>query len=84
MERRFLETAVRLFWNGWQLGAVNGQSTGTNVNNFLSLGILRYFEECQKPQIAIEFFEAFSKKDPEVSSLIAKSLLFSGIMMVLS
>lgn len=77
MERRFLEAASKLFWNGWQLGAMNGQTTGTNVNNYLAMGVLKYFEEYQRPWLAMEFFEKFSNRDPEVANLIVKCLFSS-------
>lgn len=78
MERRFLEAAGKLFWSAWQLGAAGGQPIVSNVTNHLATGIYRYFKECQRPQVALDFFQQFVKKDPDVLSLIVKCLIDCG------
>lgn len=78
VERRWLEAAGKLFWSGWNLGAADGQSTASNVNNYLAQGLLRFFVNSQKPSAVLELFGDLSRRAPEVNSLLAQALLAAG------
>lgn len=78
MERRWLEAAGKLFWQGWTLGAVDGQSTATNVNNHLAQGLLRFSTARQTPMNVIELLRSLSRRSPEVNALLAQALLAAG------
>lgn len=79
MERRFLDAAKRVFWNGWHLGAAEGQPSANNVDNYLATGVFRFYAESQRPEAAAILFRELSSKDPQVNSLLAACLLRSGI-----
>lgn len=79
LERRFLEAAKKIFWNGWSLGALEGQPIASNVDNYLATGILKFYAESQRPETASVLFRELSNKDPEVNSLLASCLLRSGM-----
>lgn len=75
MERRWLEAAGKLFWQGWTLGAADGQSTATNVNNYLAQGLLRFFTTRQTPMAVVELLRSLSRRSAEVNALLAQALL---------
>jgi len=72
-ERRFLEAAYSEFWKSWQLGTEPEVQVATYVSNHLSNGLLKYFGDSYRYDIASEFFKPLASKDPEVSVLLAKS-----------
>ena len=70
---------------GWQVGSDPEIQVATLVSNHLTAGIMKYFGDSGRYQQAANLFEKLSVKEPEVSSLLAKSyigmseLLFSDV-----
>jgi tetratricopeptide (TPR) repeat protein len=74
-EQRFLEAAYSEFWKSWQLGTEPEVQVATYVSNHLSNGIMKYFGDSYRYDIASGFFKTLAEKDPEVSVLLAKSYI---------
>ncbi|ORX52991.1 chaps-domain-containing protein [Piromyces finnis] len=74
-EQRFLEAAYSEFWKSWQLGTEPEVQVATYVSNHLSNGIMKYFGDSYRYDIASEFFKNLAEKDPEVSVLLARSYI---------
>jgi len=74
-EKRFLEAASTEFWKSWQLGTDPAVQVATYVSNHLSNGLMKYFGNSYRYDIAAKFFEQLAEKDPEVSVLLAKSYI---------
>jgi len=74
-EKRFLEAANTEFWKSWQLGTDPEVQVATYVSNHLSNGLMKYFGNSYRYDIAAKFFENLAEKDPEVSVLLAKSYI---------
>jgi len=72
-EQRFLEAAYAEFWKSWQLGTDPEVQVATFVSNHLSNGLMKYFGDSYRYDIAAEFFKSLASKDPEVSVLLARS-----------
>ncbi|KAK9765435.1 bud site selection protein [Basidiobolus ranarum] len=72
-EKRFLESAEQVFFKGWQLGSDPMIQVATNVHNHLIDGLMKYFSESSRFDIAASFFEKLYTKDPEVTALLARS-----------
>jgi len=74
-EQRFLEAAYAEFWKSWQLGTEPEVQVATYVSNHLSNGLMKYFGNSYRYDIAAGFFNTLVSKDPEVSVLLAKSYI---------
>jgi len=74
-EKRFLDAASVEFWKSWQLGTEPEVQVATYVSNHLSNGLMKYFGNSYRYDIAAEFFKPLAEKDPEVSVLLAKSFI---------
>ncbi|KAF8804600.1 chaps-domain-containing protein [Phlegmacium glaucopus] len=74
-EIRFLQAAESLFSKGWQVGSDPEIQVATLVSNHLTAGIMKYFGDSGRYQQAANLFEKLAVKDPEVSSLLAKSYI---------
>ncbi|KAK9719239.1 bud site selection protein, variant 2 [Basidiobolus ranarum] len=72
-EKRFLESAERVFFKGWQLGSDPMVQVATNAHNYLTDGLMKYFNQSSRFETAATFFEKLYTKDPEVSALLAQS-----------
>ncbi|KAI0305206.1 chaps-domain-containing protein [Multifurca ochricompacta] len=72
-ELRFLQAAEALFMKGWQVGSDPEIQVATIVSNHLTAGILKYFGDSGRWQQATNLFEKLAVRDPEVSSLLARS-----------
>jgi len=70
-----LEAASTEFWKSWQLGTDPEVQVATYVSNHLSNGLMKYFGNSYRYDIAAKFFEQLAEKDPEVSVLLAKSYI---------
>lgn len=60
---------------GWQVGSDPEIQVATVVSNHLTAGILKYFGESGRYQQAANLFEKLSAREPEISSLLAKSYI---------
>jgi Chs5-Arf1p-binding protein BUD7/BCH1 len=60
---------------GWQVGSDPEIQVATVVSNHLTAGIMKYFGDSGRYQQAANLFEKLSQKEPEVSSLLAKSYI---------
>lgn len=74
-ELRFLQAAEALFHKGWQVGSDPEIQVATVVSNHLTNAIMKYFGDSGRFQHAANLFEKLSAKEPEVSSLLAKSYI---------
>ncbi|KAH9959408.1 chaps-domain-containing protein [Russula dissimulans] len=74
-EMRFLQAAEALFLKGWQVGSDPEIQVATVVSNHLTAGILKYFGDSGRWQHAANLFEKLVARDPEVSSLLARSYI---------
>ncbi|KAG6332268.1 hypothetical protein ID866_6817 [Astraeus odoratus] len=74
-EVRFLQAAETLFMKGWQVGSDPEIQVATVVTNHLTAAILKYFGGSARWQQAANLFEKLAARDPEISSLLAKSYL---------
>ncbi|KAF8156857.1 chaps family protein [Crassisporium funariophilum] len=74
-EIRFLQAAEALFPKGWQVGSDPEIQVATVVSNHLTAGITKYFGDSGRYQQAANLFEKLAAREPEVSSLLAKSYL---------
>jgi hypothetical protein len=60
---------------GWQVGSDPEIQVATVVSNHLTAGILKYFGDSGRWQHAANLFEKLAARDPEVSSLLARSYI---------
>lgn len=60
---------------GWQVGSDPEIQVATLVSNHLTAGIMKYFGDSGRYQPAANLFEKLAVKEPEVSSLLAKSYI---------
>ncbi|KAE8226120.1 hypothetical protein CF319_g1228 [Tilletia indica] len=74
-EHRFLQAAENLFFKGWQLGSDPEIQVATVVFNHLTNGILKYFGESFRYEIAVNLFEKLYAREPEVAALVAKAYI---------
>jgi len=74
-EVRFLQAAEALFSKGWQVGSDPEIQVATIVSNHLTAGILKYFGDSGRYQLAANLFEKVAAREPEVASLLAKSYI---------
>lgn len=74
-EHRFLQAAENLFFKGWQLGSDPEIQVATVVSNHLTNGILKYFGESYRFEIAVNLFEKLYAREPEVAALVAKAYI---------
>ncbi|KAH9941143.1 chaps-domain-containing protein [Epithele typhae] len=74
-EIRFVQAAEALFMKGWQVGSDPEIQVATIVSNHLTAAIMKYFGDSGRFQHAANLFEKISAREPEVSSLLAKSYL---------
>ncbi|GBE87348.1 Uncharacterized protein SCP_1100230 [Sparassis crispa] len=74
-ELRFLQAAEVLFMKGWQVGSEPEIQVATVVSNHLTTAVMKYFGDSGRYQYAANLFEKISAKEPEVSSLLAKSYI---------
>ncbi|THH12959.1 hypothetical protein EW146_g7212 [Bondarzewia mesenterica] len=78
-EIRFLQAAEELFMKGahisWQVGSDPEIQVATVVSNHLTAGIMKYFGDSGRYQYAANLFEKLSAREPEVSSLLARSYI---------
>lgn len=74
-EQRFLQAAEALFFQGWQLGSDPEIQVATVVNNHLTAGIFKYFQDSYRLDRAANLFERMMDKEPEVAALLARSYL---------
>ncbi|KAH8102294.1 chaps-domain-containing protein [Cristinia sonorae] len=74
-EQKFLRAAEQLFSKGWQVGSDPEIQVATVVSNHLTNAIMKYFGDSGRYQHAANLFEKVIVKEPEVSSLLAKSYI---------
>ncbi|THH00715.1 hypothetical protein EW026_g1868 [Hermanssonia centrifuga] len=74
-ELRFLQATEALFNKGWQVGSDPEIQVATVVSNHLTNAIMKYFGDSGRYQHAANLFEKLSAKEPEVSSLLARSYI---------
>ncbi|KAF9527483.1 chaps family protein [Crepidotus variabilis] len=74
-ELRFLQAAAALFAKGWQVGSDPEIQVATVVSNHLTAGIMKYFGDSGRYQQVANLFEKLAVKEPEVSSLLARSYI---------
>ncbi|KAI0945643.1 hypothetical protein AcW1_001816 [Taiwanofungus camphoratus] len=74
-ELRFLQAAEALFMKGWQVGSEPEIQVATVVSNHLTAAIMKYFGDSGRYQYAANLFEKLSAREPEVSSLLARSYI---------
>jgi tetratricopeptide (TPR) repeat protein len=74
-EHRFLQAAENLFFKGWQLGSDPEIQVATVVHNHLTAGILKYFGEANRYELAVNLFEKLYSREPEVAALVAQAYL---------
>ncbi|THH26900.1 hypothetical protein EUX98_g7293 [Antrodiella citrinella] len=74
-EMKFLRAAEALFTKGWQVGSDPEIQVATVVSNHLTNAIMKYFGDAGRFQHAANLFEKVIGKEPEVSSLLAKSYI---------
>ncbi|KAH9477479.1 hypothetical protein JR316_0009696 [Psilocybe cubensis] len=74
-ELRFLQAAEALFPKGWQVGSDPEIQVATVVSNHLTAGIMKYFGDSGRYQPVANLFEKLSVREPEVSSLLARSYI---------
>jgi len=74
-ELRFLQAAGALFSKGWQVGSDPEIQVATVVSNHLTAGIMKYFGDSGRSQQAANMFEKLVAREPEVSSLLARSYI---------
>ncbi|EFI26806.1 ChAPs family protein [Coprinopsis cinerea okayama7 len=74
-ELRFLQAAEALFPKGWQVGSDPEIQVATVVSNHLTAGIMKYFGDSGRYQQAANLFEKLVIREPEVSSLLARSYI---------
>ncbi|KAH8984911.1 Chs5p-Arf1p-binding proteins-domain-containing protein [Lactarius akahatsu] len=74
-ELRFLQASEALFMKGWQVGSDPEIQVATIVSNHLTAGIFKYFGDSGRWQHAANLFEKLAVRDPEVSSLLARSYI---------
>jgi len=72
---RFLQAAEKLFLKGWQVGSDPEIQVATVVSNHLTAGIMKYFGDSGRFQQPANLFEKLSAREPEISSLLAKSYI---------
>lgn len=72
-ELRFLQASEALFNKGWQVGSDPEIQVATVVSNHLTNAIMKYFGDSGRYQHAANLFEKLSAREPEVSSLLARS-----------
>lgn len=80
-ELRFLQAAEELFLKGWQVGSDPEIQVATVVSNHLTNAVMKYFGDSGRYQHAANLFEKLSAKEPEVSSLLAKSYIGMSMSM---
>ncbi|KAH9174822.1 Chs5p-Arf1p-binding proteins-domain-containing protein [Lactarius sanguifluus] len=74
-ELRFLQASEALFMKGWQVGSDPEIQVATIVSNHLTAGIFKYFGDSGRWQHAANLFEKLAVREPEVSSLLARSYI---------
>ncbi|KAH9835388.1 chaps-domain-containing protein [Rhodofomes roseus] len=74
-ELRFLQAAETLFSKGWQVGSEPEIQVATIVSNHLTSAIMKYFGDSGRYQHSANLFEKLSAKEPELSSLLARSYI---------
>ena len=74
-ELRFLKAAENLFSKGWQVGSDPEIQVATVVSNHLTNAIMKYFGDSGRFSHAANLFEKLITREPEVSSLLAKSYI---------
>ncbi|KAK7684982.1 hypothetical protein QCA50_011817 [Cerrena zonata] len=74
-ELRFLKAAETLFSKGWQVGSDPEIQVATVVSNHLTNAIMKYFGDSGRFQHSANLFEKLITREPEVSSLLAKSYI---------
>ncbi|KAJ3482801.1 hypothetical protein NLI96_g6731 [Meripilus lineatus] len=74
-EVRFLQAAEALFSKGWQVGSDPEIQVATVVSNHLTNAIMKYFGDSGRFQHSANLFEKLMIREPEVSSLLAKSYI---------
>ncbi|KIM42087.1 hypothetical protein M413DRAFT_444556 [Hebeloma cylindrosporum] len=74
-ELRFLQAAEVLFPKGWQVGSDPEIQVATVVSNHLTAGIMKYFGDSGRYQQVANLYEKLVVKEPEVSSLLARSYI---------
>jgi hypothetical protein len=60
---------------GWQVGSDPEIQVATVVSNHLTAGIFKYFGDSGRWQHAANLFEKLAAREPEVSSLLARSYI---------
>jgi tetratricopeptide (TPR) repeat protein len=71
-EHKFLDSAERLFFQGWQLGSDPEIQVPNLVSNHLTTGLLDYIHTTGRYASGINLFEKLRTRDPEISSLLAR------------
>lgn len=61
--------------SGWQVGSEPEIQVATVVSNHLTSAIMKYFGDSGRFQHAANLFEKLSAKEPELSSLLARSYI---------
>ena len=63
------------FYVGWQVGSDPEIQVATVVSNHLTNAIMKYFGDSGRFQHSANLFEKLMIREPEVSSLLAKSYI---------
>ncbi|KAI9296274.1 chaps-domain-containing protein [Neoconidiobolus thromboides FSU 785] len=71
-EVRFFEAVESLFWKGHLIGGEADLQFPTNVNNYLTDGIMKYLISTGRYHSGINLFAKLAEIDPEINSLLAK------------
>lgn len=74
-EHRFLQAAENLFFKGWQLGSDPEIQVATVVKNHLAQGILKYFGDANRMELAVNLFEKLYARESECAALVAQAYL---------
>ncbi|KAI9361183.1 Chs5p-Arf1p-binding proteins-domain-containing protein, partial [Zopfochytrium polystomum] len=75
VEKRFLDAAAAEFWKGWQLGTEPEVQVATYFSNHLTNGVMKYFTESGRLNMAARFLEGLFEKDAEVAAALARSYI---------
>ncbi|KAL8677272.1 MAG: hypothetical protein Q9186_006283 [Xanthomendoza sp. 1 TL-2023] len=77
MEHKFLDAAERLFFKGPQLGSEPEVQVPNIASNHLTTGLISYIHTTGRYTSGINLFEKLRTRDLEVSSLLAKVMIFA-------
>lgn len=74
-ESRFLQASENLFFQGWQLGSDPEIQVATVAKNHLANGLLKYFGQANRSEVAVNLFEKLYAREPQCAALVAQAYL---------